>query len=178
MVQPRFNVAPTQDVLGVRNDGRSTVEFFRWGINGRINARDDTLARHSQNHRCVIFADGFFEWRERRPMHFSINERKPFAFAGILAPLGERPAVAIVTCAPNDVVRPVHDRMPVILEDGALVTWLQTDVLPVEMMRAILQPYPAAGTSAAPASSRVNSARYDAPDVLLDNDPKQISLFG
>lgn len=175
---PRFNVAPTQEVLAVRNDGRSSVELLRWGIEGRINARDDTITRHPQSHRCVIFADGFFEWRERRPTHFSINDRKPFAFAGIFAPFGDRPAVAIVTCSPNAVVQPVHDRMPVMLDEDGLSAWLAPESLSTVTMRELLRPYPASSMCSIPASSRLNKARYDASDVLRDDDPTQTTLFG
>jgi putative SOS response-associated peptidase YedK len=96
---PRYNVAPTQRVVGVRNDGTSVVEM-RWGLGsgvaatGQINARSETVATKPtfreafRKRRCIVFADGFYEWKNRKPMHFSMKGDEPFAFAGIWEPSG------------------------------------------------------------------------------------------
>lgn len=173
---PRFNVAPTQEVLGVKNDGADAIEDMAWGIGGRINARAETIAPTFQRNRCVIFADGFYEWQNKRPIYFQLQDGEPFAFAGIWASNHGATECAIVTTEPNALVRPVHDRMPVILPLEALDVWLGQDELPPEVVRALLAPYPAEAMVSRPVSSRLNNARYDAADVLVDNDPIQQGL--
>ena len=103
---PRFNVAPTQDVLGVRNDGRNAVEELRWGIRGRINVRAESIAarRYPVRRRCIEFADGFYEWRDRRPFYFTLFSGEPFAFAGLWEPGNGLPACDVATCEPNALV--------------------------------------------------------------------------
>ncbi len=183
---PRFNIAPTQEVLGVRDVGGDVVESLAWGIDGRINARAETIApavqgqraiaSAFQGRRCIVFADGFYEWRNKRPVYFQLDGGEPFAFAGIWA-LGERAAeCAIVTTQPNALVRVVHDRMPVILSAAALDVWLGPGELSADVVRGLLVPYPADAMVSRPVSSRLNNARYDAADVLVDNDPVQPSL--
>src|SRR5580692_9918302 len=82
---PRYNIAPTQRVLGVRNDGRHIAEALRWGIRGRINIRAESLCarRSAIVRRCVEFADGFYEWRNRRPFYYTLKSGEPFALAGL-----------------------------------------------------------------------------------------------
>lgn len=175
---PRFNIAPTQAVLGVRNDGRNEVIPLEWGIEGRINARAETVASRPVAFRCIIFADGFYEWRGRKPVYYTLKDGRVFAFAGIWDPVAEGPTpCAIVTCPPNELVARVHDRMPVILSDDELETWLASDDLNPTQARGLLRPYAAAAMKARNASMRLNDARHDAPDVLIDDDPVQESLF-
>jgi len=173
---PRFNVAPTQGVLAVVNDGRELVAPLTWGIDGRINARAETVASHPVAFRCIVFADGFYEWRGRKPVYYTLGDERIFAFAGIWQP-GPSPKCAIVTCAPNELVAQVHDRMPVILSDEVLDRWLSPQDLSHEQARSLLVPYAAAAMHSRTASMRLNDARYDARDVLIDNDPVQDSLF-
>jgi putative SOS response-associated peptidase YedK len=183
-------LAPTLPVLGVRNDGRDLIEPLRWGLlqygstgTGLVNARAETLASKPsfrdafRNRRCILFADGFYEWRNRRPVRFSLEGGAVFAFAGLWEPRDDELATcAIVTCEPNDLVRNVHDRMPVILAPSAVDLWLSADELPSEVARSVLRPYPAAKMEAHPASMRLNKAGYDAPDVLDDDAPVQTAL--
>lgn len=173
---PRFNVAPAQAVLGVRNDGARSVEPLWWGIHGRINARAQTVALRGERHRCIVFADGFYEWQNRKPTYFTLKTGEPFAFAGVWSTEGEGARCAIITCEANDAVRPIHDRMPVILPDDALDVWLAQEELPSEVVRSLLRPLPAGAMAARTVSRRLNDARYDAPDVLVDDDPVQPSL--
>ena len=174
---PRYNIAPTQVVLGARG-GSAEIEPLKWGLHGRVNVRAERLtAGGPVGHRCVIFADGFYEWRDRKPVRFTLRSAEPFAFAGVWAAVREGPpACAIVTCEPNELVRAVHDRMPVIVPADALDVWLGDDALPADVARAMLQPFPAGAMAAQPVSRRVNNARYDAPDVLNDDDPVQQSF--
>ena len=149
----RFNIAPTQDVLAVRNDAAGEIAPLRWGLvpywakdlaigQKLINARAETLAEKPafrsalERRRCVIFADGFYEWTgakgSKQPYRFTVGDGGPFAFAGLWERWGPKDApvatCAIVTCAPNALCAPFHDRMPAILDDGELETWLHADV--------------------------------------------------
>ncbi len=167
---PRYNVAPAQRVLGVRNDGRDTVEPMVWGIRGRINVRAESLAswRHPIRRRCIEFADGFYEWRDRRPYYYTLRSGEPFAFAGLWDPLDGDACCDIVTCEPNVLVAPVHDRMPVILAAENVDLWLDPEPLPPEVANAILRPFDAEKMVVREVSARVNNANYDGADVLAD----------
>jgi putative SOS response-associated peptidase YedK len=149
----RYNIAPTQDVLAVRNDAAGEIAPLRWGLvpywakdlaigQKLINARAETLAEKPafrtalQKRRCIIFADGYYEWTgpkgRKQPYRFTVGDGAPFAFAGLWERWGPKEApvatCAIVTCAPNALCAPFHDRMPAILDDGALDAWLHGDV--------------------------------------------------
>ncbi len=167
---PRYNVAPAQSVLGVRNDGRDTVEPMVWGIRGRINVRAESLAswRRPIRRRCIEFADGFYEWRDRRPYYYTLRSGEPFAFAGLWDPLDGEACCDIVTCEPNALVAPVHDRMPVILAAENVDLWLDPEPLPPEVAGSILRPFDAETMAVREVSARVNNANYDCADVLAD----------
>jgi len=190
----RFNIAPTQPVLAVRNDGNDTVEAMIWGLvpawsrdpnigSKLINARVETLAEKPafrdalRRRRCILFADGFYEWHAKRPVRFTLEDEAPFAFAGLweAAPRGGA-TCTIVTCEANQIVRPVHGRMPVILTEDALEPWLTPGDLTPAAATALLGPYDPAHMRAHPASTRLNDARYDAHDVLDANEPLQPPL--
>jgi putative SOS response-associated peptidase YedK len=192
-VEPRYNVAPSQPVLTVteRSAGRELL-IARWGLVPHwakepkvgfkmINARAETLAEKSTYRRlltrgrCLILADGFYEWRldpdgAKRPVRFALGDGSPFGFAGLWTiwrdPESREPlySCTIVTTSANPLVAPVHDRMPVILPREAEDAWLDRG-LPVDEALALLRPYPAEGMSAGDASTLVNSAEND--DVRL-----------
>jgi putative SOS response-associated peptidase YedK len=165
---PRYNIAPTQAVLGVRNNMRDVVEELRWGIRGRINIRAESIAaRHAPiRRRCIEFADGFYEWSNRRPFYYSLRSGEPFAFAGLWEPENGSAACDVVTCKPNELVAPVHDRMPVILTGSNVDLWLDPEPLPSHVAAALLQPLDANRMAVREVSRRVNDANYDAADVL------------
>lgn len=171
---PRYNVAPAQSVLGVRNDGRDTVEPMVWGIRGRINVRAESLAswRRPIRRRCIEFADGFYEWRDRRPYYYTLRSGEPFAFAGLWDPLDGEACCDIVTCRPNALVAHVHDRMPVILSAESVDLWLDPEPLPPEVAASILHPLDAEKMAVREVSARVNNANYDCADVLADPEPR------
>jgi putative SOS response-associated peptidase YedK len=191
---PRYNIAPTQPVavVGVQPaSGRRGLASLTWGLvpraalsreRGFINARAETawekaaFAEAFARRRCLIPATGFYEWqrldaRRRQPWLFTLAERGPFAFAGLWEPAaaavpGALPTCAILTTEPNDVTRPVHDRMPVILAPGDYARWLDPAVqLPGEV-RPLLRPFPAAAMTAFPVSTRVNNPAFDDPACL------------
>jgi putative SOS response-associated peptidase YedK len=171
---PRYNIAPTQAVLGVRNDGGGVAELMRWGIGGRINIRAESiLARRGPiGRRCIEFADGFYEWSNGRPFFYALDSGAPFAFAGLWEASNGTAACDVVTCEPNALVAPVHDRMPVILTGSAVDLWLDPEPLPPDVAGAILRPFDARLMRSREVSRRVNNANYDAPDVLDEADPR------
>lgn len=171
---PRYNIAPSQPVVGVRNDGRNVAEVLHWGIRGRINIRGESIAarRDPILRRCIEFADGFFEWSNRRPFYYTLKSGAPFAFAGLWAPYDGTAACDIVTCEPNGLVAPVHGRMPVILVEDAVDAWLDPEPLPAEAAAAILRPLDASLMEMREVSTRVNNANYDAADALAPPDPR------
>ncbi len=203
-VRPRFNVAPGDDVLAVIRRGEDGAEaegaYLRWGLvpfwaadpaemaAKTINARAETVAERPayrdafERRRCLIVADGFYEWSAGTPHWITREDGAPFAFAGLWAswrPRTEEPveplrSCAIVTTAASDAVRDLHDRMPVILLPGDEPTWLTPDSSP-ETLRAVLGAAREQRLVARPVSRNVNDARHDAPDCL--DPPEQAALF-
>lgn len=175
---PRFNIAPSQRVAGVLADGSATARPLTWGIDGRINVRAERLRSQAPARRCILFADGFYEWRDHKPARFRLRADEPFAFAGVWQPgPGGDPACAIVTVEANALVAQVHHRMPAILNREQRARWMQSDTPNSAELAELLRPFDAEGMQMDPASTRLNSARYDAPDVLRDDDPVQERLF-
>ena len=195
-LRPRYNVAPSQDVAAVRaaEQGRS-LAMLRWGLipawardaaigHKLINARSETAAEKPsfrsafRHRRCLIPADGFYEWQRRggtrQPWLFGLRDGAPMIFAGLwerwtvpegatlTGSLAERsPGHAVETCtilttAANETVAPVHGRMPVILAPDAWDDWLAGDDVP-------LAPYPADDMTAHPVSTHVNRPANDDP---------------
>jgi putative SOS response-associated peptidase YedK len=189
--RPRFNIAPTDRVLALRTGDGGTREAgrLRWGLlpgswaqdssRALINARAETIAEQPayresfESRRCLIVADGFYEWREgefgKQAVWISRADEQPFAFAGIWAALrngGESVhSCAIVTCAPNEVVRPIHDRMPVILDPNAEGEWVSPDGDPASLLD-ILRPIESESLSVREVSDAVNDVRQDGPHLL------------
>ncbi len=159
-----------------------------------INARAETLAEKQAfrsligKYRCLVVADGFYEWRlaadgkTKLPLHFQLADGSPFAFAGLWTSrveeeTGERTdSCTIITTRPNDLVAPAHDRMPVILPADLESVWLDPD-LPREHALALLEPYKPAAMRAAPASCLVNSVKNDGPALLVPDD-EQVEPLG
>jgi putative SOS response-associated peptidase YedK len=188
---PRYNIAPTQEVPIVRRSRDGAVRELitvRWGLvpywaddpkigNRLINARCESVARTPafreayQRRRCLIPADGFFEWqkvgRAKQPLLVRRKDQAPFAFAGLWE-RWRQPGGAvlrsctIITCPPNELVAPVHDRMPVILASADFERWLD----PQAGGRELLAPCPAEWLEALPVSRRVNSVENDDPERI------------
>ncbi len=199
---PRYNIAPTQPVAVVANRPARALEEFRWGLIPRwaedaaighrlINARSETLAEKPsfkgayRQRRCLVLADGFYEWRkqgrQRIPLRFVLRSRDPFAFAGLWErwePEGGDAihSCTIVTTEANDVVRPVHDRMPVILPREAHDRWLDPEPAEPATLQPLLAPYPAAEMEAYEVSPAVNSVKVDTPECIAPVG--QGDLFG
>ena len=189
----RYNIAPTQDVITITSDGESNAaQFMRWGLvpswakdisigNRMINARAETLAERPsfrvafRRRRCLVAADSFYEWkrdgRKRTPMRISLESGELFGFAGLWeswnSPDGRRiQSCAIVTTEANELLAPIHDRMPVILSPDAEPVWLDPDVQDTDALSGLLTPYPSDLMNAYEVSSVVNSAANDAPECI------------
>ena len=192
-LRPRFNIAPSQSIpaVGLKADGiRRGLTFFQWGFIPSwakstqesfkpINAKAVTVAtlatfRDSfKKKRCIIPADGFYEWKavgkEKQPYHIRMRSRSLFGFAGIWSEWkgdGESlKTTAIITTEANDVAREVHNRMPVILPKEAYAAWLDPKTS-AEKLKALLVPYPAVEMEAVAVSKLVNSPKNDTPELL------------
>jgi putative SOS response-associated peptidase YedK len=205
-VRQRFNVAPGDDVLAVTTDreGRSRGEMLRWGLVPSwakspdtglkmINARLETVAerpafrRAFERYRCLIVADGFYEWRPtpggpKQPFHITRADGELFAFAGLWsiwhAPDGDTlRTCTILTRAANSALAPLHDRMPVILAPPHESAWLDT-ATPPDRLTEVLSGLSAVETALTEVGTAVNDARYDGPECLAPPAPSpQASLF-
>ena len=200
--EARYNIAPTQNVLALGNFGKGFEgRLLRWGLipswsaDGKafINARAETLEQRAAFHesfrlrRCLIPADGFFEWRrlgrEKRPFYFHSSTDSLFTFAGIWDCWRTRDQMvvscAIITTSANELVGELHNRMPAILPPEVHEAWLNPRTDCVQLMR-MLTPYPAAAMKKYPVSNGVNSPEHDSPDLLAPIDVElgqTLSLF-
>ena len=187
-----YNIAPTQDVLTVVGGETRRGGFMRWGLvpwwakdlsigNRMINARAETVAERPafrdalRRRRCLVLADGFYEWQRtgkaRRPMRVTMRSEEPFAFAGLWStwkdPDGNRiPSCAIITTAANDLLRPVHDRMPVVLPRQMEELWLDATVDDPDILASVLTPHHDDAMKVYEVSDLVNSAANDGPEVI------------
>lgn len=205
--KPRFNVAPTQPAPVVTlRDGVRVVELMRWGLQPfwatkgitkpplMINARMETLNNKQffrdalAQKRCLVPADGFFEWRRENkkplPMYFKPDSGRLFAFAGLWARNRSDAGVetlsfTIITGPPNELVKPIHDRMPLVLDPRAYEAWLDPAVGAAEA-RALLTTPPVGDWHVEPVSPHVNSAQHDDVGCIapLTPLPVQGDLFG
>jgi putative SOS response-associated peptidase YedK len=189
---PGFNIAPTQMVLTVVNEGGNQARYMRWGLipswakdisigSRMINARAETIAEKPsfrtalRRRRCLILADGFYEWKRvgssKRPMRVVMKSGEPFAFAGLWETW--RPSsgdditsCTIITTTPNDLMEPIHNRMPVILPRDAEDFWLDPAVQDSAALSDVLASYPADQMEAYEVSALVNSVSNNTPEVL------------
>ena len=189
--EPRYNVAPTDPVLAIRlnREGIREPGVLRWGLIPHyadpktfdrllINARAETVEEAPafrdafQTHRCLIVADGFYEWRAeetgKKPVWITRPDREPFAFAGLWAAArqgegSQLHSCAIVTCEPGEIVAPIHDRMPVILDQGAEEGWLDPKALPEELQALLV---PTDDLVVTEVSDAVNDVRQDGPALI------------
>lgn len=189
-VLPRYNIAPSQPIINIQerfSRAARALESYTWGFvpswakeKGRapINARAETVATSGlwrtdfRNHRSLIPADGFFEWDRKQqpsqPYFIRLKEDVPMAFAGIFSqPHGDlEMTCAIITCAANDAVGRVHDRMPVILPEDAFEAWLDPDNKDAAALTALLQPCPPELIELYPVSRAVNRPANDGPELI------------
>jgi putative SOS response-associated peptidase YedK len=205
-IEQRYNVAPGDDVLAVTTsrEGDARGELLRWGLVPSwakspatglkmINARVETVGerpayrRSFERFRCLIIADGFYEWRPmphgpKRAFHITRDDGGLFAFAGLWSIWhGDHDqtvrSCTILTTAANSAISSLHDRMPIILAPGAENAWLDAST-PPQALSEILGGLTAAHTALAPVGPAVNDARYDGPECLAPPvEPSQAALF-
>lgn len=189
--EPRYNIAPTQLVPVVRHTQTGGREFtmLRWGLvpfwakdpsigNRMINARAEALAEKPayrsayQKRRCLILADGFYEWRKegagKTPYFISLANGQPFAFAGLWEAWTDRSSgeslqtTTIVTTAANEFLKDLHDRMPVVLQPDTATLWLSSDPNVLDAVTANPPQF-----QAWPVDRKVNNARTEGPELVL-----------
>lgn len=192
--KPRYNLAPSQMVPAmIEKDGQRILGELKWGLvppwakevsigNRMINARAETVHEKPayraayKRRRCIIPADGFYEWKRsedgRQPYFIGMKEREPFAIAGlyeIWSGGGERLATCtLITTTPNALMAPIHDRMPVILEEKDWGTWLAPGDEDAEARQDLLKPCAPDTMHAFPVSTHVNSPAHDDPDCIRE----------
>jgi putative SOS response-associated peptidase YedK len=192
---PRYNIAPTRQIAAVRNrpdGGGREFALLRWGlipswakdpsIGARmINARAETAPEKPsfrnafRRRRCLVPASGFYEWQKqgrlKQPYYISLRKRKPMAIAGLWERWEETEGAPIESCTlltteANELIAPLHDRMPVIVAPGDFDLWLDPTVLATGPLLSLLRPFPADGMTASPVSSLVNNPSVDDPRCI------------
>ncbi|NJL64972.1 MAG: SOS response-associated peptidase [Methylacidiphilales bacterium] len=192
----RYNIAPTQTVLAVSQNqetNQRSLQQFRWGLIPSwakdasmgaklINARAETVAEKPsfraafKRRRCLVVADGFYEWQriegKKQPYYFQLQDKQPFAFAGLWEqwqpPEGEEiDSCAILTTNANELMEPIHARIPVILQPEDYDLWLDVQVQDPEMLKPLLQSFPADAMTAYPVITVVNNARNNTPECIV-----------
>ncbi len=191
-LESAYNVAPTQNVLTVVGGESRRAGFMRWGLipfwakdrsigSRMINARAETVVDKPsfrdafRRRRCLVLADGFYEWRRtgsgKRPMRVALRSREPFAFAGIWSMWKDTegnpiPTCAIITTSANELLSPIHHRMPVILPREMEGLWLDRSIQDPGALRGVLTPYPDDAMEAYEVSTLVNSVANDGPELI------------
>lgn len=209
----RYNIAPTQEsVVIAAGDDMKRLAMMRWGLipfwakdesigNRMINARSETVAEKRafagllKKKRCLVVADGFYEWRRdkknktKTPFRFTLKDGAPFAFAGLWDmwknPDGENVfSYTIITTVANELVGEVHERMPVILTPAAEREWLDRRITEPGKLAALLSPADSGAMAAYEVSTVVNSPANDTPECIRpvdeggDSAPRELPLIG
>ena len=188
-IVPRYNIAPGQKIATVIQDPELRMVEMRWGYipvwakedkigYKMINSRAEKVAESRvfkssfQKKRCLIPATGFYEWQKvgkvKKPMHIRLESREIFSFAGIYSHWKSPQekivlSCSIITTTPNNLVEPIHNRMPVILPGEKESTWLDPDLQDVEILKNLLMPYEPEGMEAYEVSTYVNSPSNTGP---------------
>ncbi|MGA7106078.1 MAG: SOS response-associated peptidase [Candidatus Deferrimicrobiaceae bacterium] len=194
-LSPRYNIAPSQTVVAVRippGGGARELVALRWGLvpswakdpaigNRMINARVETVADKPafrsaiRRRRCLVPADGFYEWKRvngrKQPYFIGMRDRKIFGFGGIWESWEGGGGEAVLSCAllttgPNDLLRPIHDRMPVILSPREYDLWLSPQVQDPEALAPLFRPYPPEEMTVFPVGTAVNNPETDTPALI------------
>lgn len=195
-----YNVAPSQEVLVIINkDGSNRLTRMHWGLvpfwandisigNKLINARAETIATKPSfrqafaRRRCLILADGFYEWKgpkgEKHPMYITLPDETPFAFAGLWETWRDREkdgpphtSCAIITTAASESILPIHHRMPAILKQGMYADWLNPEIRNSDLLQKILVQGIHRDFISRPVSKKVGSVRTNAPSNIQKSLP-------
>jgi putative SOS response-associated peptidase YedK len=195
LFKPRYNIAPTQIIPAVlESDGERLVSGLKWGLiphwskddsfaSKLINARAETLSEKPsfrdafKKKRCIIPATGFYEWDKKssgvkQPFYFHLKDKEVFGFAGLWEEWLDKESgevietCAIITTAANEVLKSVHDRMPVILKAKDYDRWLNEKMTETDKLRKLLTPYPAQEMETYAVSREVNKPSNDSPELI------------
>lgn len=197
-IEPRYNIAPTQQIPVVRQyaDYQSRLDSLRWGLiptwtkdapSGPplINARSETVAEKPsfrqaiKYRRCLIPASGFYEWKregeKKTPMYIRLKNGAPMVFAGVWeswkgADGKTTDSCSILTTAANDLMEPIHDRMPVILHPDNWEQWLDRDMRDPEKLKPLYQLFPVGEMEMYQVSPMVNSVKNGGPELISPID--------
>lgn len=192
-MEPRYNIAPTQlvPVVLYSPDKQRQLQLLRWGLipswaedsgigSRLINARSETVSEKPsfraafRQRRCLVVADGFYEWQrqehKKQPYYFLRQDQQPFGFAGLWenwhSPEGEEiKTCTILTTEANELMRPIHNRMPVILNPQDYTLWLDTTTQPTELQH-LLHPYSPQVMKSYPVSTLVNKPTHNSPECI------------
>lgn len=190
---PSYNIAPTHTAPVILNKQERSLQFLRWGLipswakdpaigHKLINARAETIAekpsfrRAFQKNRCLVPADGFYEWqtatdgRTKIPMRIRLKSKEPFTIAGLWESWKdpqekEVRTFTIITTEPNEILQPIHNRMPVIMKKEDEEVWLDPNAEAKHLVKT-LGPYPAEEMEAYAVSRLVNNPRVNAPECI------------
>lgn len=193
-IGPRFNIAPTQNVLAIREEAKTRqLVDLHWGLipfwakdpaigNRMINARGETVASKPsfraafRRRRCLVLADGFYEWkktggRTKQPYHITSQDEEPLAFAGLWESWKDQQdehieSCTIITTSPNSLMSELHDRMPVILDEADFDTWLDPANEETESLQTLIRPCPEDRLRVYPISTFVNRPQNDTPECI------------
>lgn len=194
-LKPRYNIAPTQPVAAVRvpkAGAKRELVMLHWGLipfwakdpslgARMINARSETVAEKPafraafRRRRCLVPADGFYEWQKqngaKQPFFIRLRDSRPFAFAGLWEHWGDKEGQVLESCTvlttqPNELIRPLHNRMPVILHPHSYALWLDPEAQDAGTLRRLLDPYPSGEMVAYPVSRYVNKPQHEGPDCI------------
>ena len=192
-IKPNYNVAPSQDIaIVIREEKRNRIVSCRWGFvctwsmdmsegYKMINARAETVAEKPSfrdaflKQRCLVVADGFFEWKKegnlKKPTYIRLRSGKPMGFAGLYnvwtSHEGQKVCTStIITTQANELLFPIHDRMPVITPEDQFISWLEPTERDKEKLKSILKPYPPEDLEVYEISTKVNSVKYNEPDII------------
>lgn len=200
---PRYNVSPGQPLPVMKSFHPAQLEWMDWGFHAdrpasgeqksrmMINARAETVNRLPSfrdsflQYRCIIFADGFYEWHRNighvkpQPYFFGLKDESLLAIAGLWTPGndGENESCVVITTEANSVMHPIHDRMPALFTMESATMWLNPATAP-DTLHAMLQPYPSNLMISYPVSDRVNKAANEGPELIAPVTVfEQASLF-
>lgn len=191
-LNPSYNIAPGDNIAAIINDGTNRLIQLRWGLipswakdpsigNKMINARAETLNEKPsfrtafKKHRCLIVADGFYEWRKegkaKTPMYFHLKSKRPFGIAGLYdiwtSPEGKQISKGtIITTGPNELMKPIHNRMAVIIPKAQEALWLDPVTQDERLLLSVLKPYDSHEMEVYDESQIVNSPRNNSPECI------------
>lgn len=191
-IEPRYNIAPGQSIASIRHIGdHNRLDFLKWGLlpswfedvtHAPINARSETVHEKAtfqhaiKYNRCIIPASGFYEWmhqaNRKQPYYIRLLNSSVMGFAGLWETRKAEDGTELNTCCilttgANDIVKPIHDRMPVILHSDNYYLWLNRNMHDPHELEKLYQPYPADLMYAHPVPDLVNIPRFDSASCIV-----------